>query len=500
MVRGLSMKDRETLPGNWLQQMTKEEVVESIAVAWLDLPSGHTVLVEDLLTEDQLAKLERNSAARTQTLKGSFGPMSKSSTGKPRGPNSDMKRRTYLKIMARGMAERGSHDAQHCFALVQDLLLQNEHCSSCRIKLTFDREHNRDQDAIARDGDDRHYTNASPDRIVPQIKGGDYTRPNTQMLCLGCQCLKHVHSSEEATTLARTVAFQGTSSLDDSGMLAPLPLERPQSTQEDDDYIEAWSRFVLQRCQASGRKSQRKKGTLSLSSLIALVREVYVRNGCHQNPLSLSSVDRVDPQGPYSKDNCRLLCIGLDGLRGNARNDAILHSYIGTLREQLSVQELPSEALPGSEAFSCWRQQQHFHWPDPQDELEAEDLMDELQWSDDESPDQVRCLSVPGGFKLGRVSPLSLPNHLPPLVVNRQFPLLLLPSSLEHRVVCCFPPFVLCSRDVCPASQCQKISCTIWSDSTTPHQREMCMASVRRVVALHLPCLCRKPIICNGCF
>jgi hypothetical protein len=82
-----------------------------------------------------------------------------------------------------------------------------------------------------------------------------------------------------------------------------------------------------------------KRLLMDRDDLVQLIKKHWIGNGCIQDaagfrgPLLLTSLDRIDSRGHYSKGNVRLLLLGLNLLK-KQHDDAVLIDYLSHLRSR----------------------------------------------------------------------------------------------------------------------------------------------------------------------
>lgn len=90
---------------------------------------------------------------------------------------------------------------------------------------------------------------------------------------------------------------------------------------------------------------------MNRDDLLFMIREVYIGNGLFQCPsgtilpVFLASPDRIDTQGPYSRDNVRILSRALNMLRKTAKTDK--HTFAWLQQARAADQDILAEIAAG---------------------------------------------------------------------------------------------------------------------------------------------------------
>lgn len=151
---------------------------------------------------------------------------------------------------------------------------------------------------------------ASIDAMVPRSKGGDYSNKNARLVDSGCNFVKLAFSAEEAMVLIGRLGAERALDVDERGMLCP-----PTRSQINVDFmstavVEAWAKKMI-RC-----TTRRHPVEMTTDDRVQLVKGYMVTESDYRDPsgiklpLAAASLDRIDPDEGYRKDNVRCLTEG----------------------------------------------------------------------------------------------------------------------------------------------------------------------------------------------
>lgn len=194
------------------------------------------------------------------------------------------------------------------------------------------------------------WNNASPDRRIPAKKGGEYTRANIDIVCVGCQFCKWWYEPSEFRALLLAVARA------DWGVEAKLlrcakpSLGVPISSIELERLVGPWCKKML------SAMRERNHCELTLDDVRSLLQDRWVGNGMLLDeagviaPLETFSIDRLDSSAGYRNNNVRILLWGLNSLKGDDDDDLILIKYLQHLRANIIKIGEKSKTLLDDEA------------------------------------------------------------------------------------------------------------------------------------------------------
>jgi hypothetical protein len=201
----------------------------------------------------------------------------------------------------------------------------------------------------------KHFNNPSVDRIRPGVRGGKYGTDNIRLICNGCNGVKHYHTLDEGMLLLHTLA-QSVFVVEKT-LLCTTALETMEiASRGERDLVRVWIASRL-KCTRSSLETRAKKLTCSLEKedLEELVKERYVGNGKLQcvsgfvGSLLLFSIDRIDSNHGYHKDNVRLLLSGLNKVKADNNDDVEIIAYMEHLhkhRDTIRKRVKPGVRLP----------------------------------------------------------------------------------------------------------------------------------------------------------
>jgi hypothetical protein len=176
------------------------------------------------------------------------------------------------------------------------------------------------------------WNNASPDRRVSAKKGGEYSKSNVDILCVGCQFCKWWYTPSEFFVLLLAIANAEWTVKD--RLLHSIKPDLPVSISKIDIKILAgpWCKKIF-----SGMR-ERKDCDSTLDDLMTLLQDRWMGDGMLVDeagviaPLETFSIDRLDSSIGYKNGNARLLLWGLNSLKGDDEDDLTVIKYLQHLR------------------------------------------------------------------------------------------------------------------------------------------------------------------------
>ncbi len=192
----------------------------------------------------------------------------------------------------------------------------------------------------------------SLDRVVPHQQG--YELNNVVIACGPCQLAKHWLPAASFLRVLHELA-QGNDFFDANTRLLAAPAAAVPPTPEERQMIDEWSarRVKNLRRRLSAKHEKYKTGEhprmkppaeleITAGELCRLVKSRWAGNGKFMDPsglklpLLLADVDRINSNGPYSFDNCRLMYAAFNTLKGEDSDDGRVNQYLEQLRSQAS--------------------------------------------------------------------------------------------------------------------------------------------------------------------
>ncbi|CAO1638667.1 unnamed protein product [Sympodiomycopsis kandeliae] len=125
----------------------------------------------------------------------------------------------------------------------------------------------------------------------------------------------------------------------DNMMVSTCPVEILTLSLEDEQYLIAWSKEVLDKVTLSGRQTSRKVGDIQTwQDVYEVARQSYVGDGHFIDatgsrwPGHLCGLDRIDPRRGYDKANVRVLNRFCNLVRKEAKPDKSVYQWIQNVK------------------------------------------------------------------------------------------------------------------------------------------------------------------------
>jgi hypothetical protein len=176
------------------------------------------------------------------------------------------------------------------------------------------------------------WNNASPDRRVSAKKGGEYTKGNIDILCVGFQFCKWWYKPSEFRVLllakadAQWYVKEGVLSSSKRSLRVLL------SQSDLENLVGPWCKKMISAMQ------ERKECEMTFDDVMTLLQDSWMGNGLLVDeagviaPLETFSIDRLDSSIGYKNGNARLLLWGLNNLKGDDKDDLTVIKYLQHLR------------------------------------------------------------------------------------------------------------------------------------------------------------------------
>lgn len=283
--------------------------------AWLGIKAAD-VRRKDLFSHMDITLLKEQGKRRTAELGNSLKQLI------PDNGFSRLSRRGLLKRRAKDCAQRSGQLRVDIFALLWTLWTGGEGktCTYCNAELSWAARAYRDGKV--------HICKVDPhvvsvDAFVPRSKGGLYSEGNVVLCCWACNVVKGDRTTDGFKQLLESLRSDR-SELSD-GFLRPLHLGLPTISLEGRAAISTVAKLRLTSIKATQAAQPRKCGALTFSKIADLLEATYAGAGRYLDPsgavltLDIVSIDRLDPQGGYDRQNVRVLAKELHGERSSSR-------------------------------------------------------------------------------------------------------------------------------------------------------------------------------------
>ncbi|CAO1627989.1 unnamed protein product [Sympodiomycopsis kandeliae] len=256
------------------------------------------------------------------------------------------RRRAVLKKRVEGMCERSGwtiedglskeeadQARQTVWTLIWRATYEPHCCKLCGVVLAFHKEVKAAPDRILAEGNKILSNNITFDAIIPRVQGGDYSLPNIQPLCSGCQCFKWYLSQTEAEDLLQKFKTAETlNPFHEEDLIRPAVV-LPHHNPRDMTTVRNWASAQYKSIQKKVRAKPRKAGNITLQDLEMMMLELMVGENEYQDPtgmvlnVRLAQIDRIDSLEGYNLSNCRVIYGGLNLFRNNTIGDIIIREY-----------------------------------------------------------------------------------------------------------------------------------------------------------------------------